>query len=166
MNLTAQRPIVQAPTTYSEGLSCFDRMKNEPAAGNEVFDIVCEGSFAGSDLTRNALQKQIVETVNAVLDRSVKRFIRNLNENIAFNELSQTELLFKRLKKDVHRSLFFTRLSFLPKEFRAELEGSVKDQMCRFWDDTIRFLYDRSLEFSNSELEDLLFLVKRIRLFQ
>ena len=141
-------------------------MKNDPAADSEIFDIVGEGSFAGSDLTRNALQKQIVETVNAVLDRSVKRFIRNLNENIAFNEFLQTELLFKRLKKDVHRSLFFTRLSFLPKEFRAELETSVRDQMCRFWDDTIRFLYDQSLEFSNPELEDTLFLVKRIRLFQ
>ena len=165
MSIAAERTIVQAPTTYQEWLSCFEIMKNSSAAGNEVFDIVCRGSFAGSDLTRNALQKQIAETVNDVLDKSVKRFIRSLNENIAFNDFSQTELLFKRLKKDISKSLFFTRLSFLPEEFRRELEESVKNQMSGFWKDTVKFLYEQSLEFSNSDLEDVIFLIKRIKLF-
>ena len=48
---------------------------------------------------------------------------------------------------------------------RSDLENSVKEQMSGFWEDTIKFLYEQSLEFSNSELEDVLFLVKRIRLF-
>lgn len=165
MSLTTEHAVIKVPTTYQDWLICFDMMKNGSGADNEVFDAACKGSFVGSDLTKNALQKQIVETVNALLDKSVKRFIRNLNENIAFNELSQTELLFKRLKKDVAKSLFFTELTFLPKSFRNELEDSVKEQMSNFWKDTIKFLYDQSLEFSNSELEDVLFLVRRIRLF-
>lgn len=141
-------------------------MRNGSDAGDEAYDAAFRGSFVGSDLTKNALQKQIVETVNAILDKSVKRFIRNLNENIEFNEFLQTELLFKRLKKDVNKSLFFTRLTFLPGGFRKELEDSVKDQMNGFWNNTIKFLYEQSLEFSNFELEGILFLVKRIRLFE
>ena len=165
MSITAEHSTIKVPSTYQDWLLCFDVMKNGSGADNDVFDAACMGSFVGSDLTKNALQKQIVETVNALLDKSVKRFIRNLNENIAFNELPQTELLFKRLKKDIAKSLFFTELTFLPKSFRNELEDSVKEQMSNFWKDTIQFLYDQSLEFSNSDLEDVLFLVKRIRLF-
>ena len=165
MSITAEHSAIKVPSTYQDWLLCFDVMKNGSGADNDVFDAACMGSFVGSDLAKNALQKQIVETVNALLDKSVKRFIRNLNENIAFNELSQTELLFKRLKKDIAKSLFFTELTFLPKSFRNELEDSVKEQMSNFWKDTIQFLYDQSLEFSNSDLEDVLFLVKRIRLF-
>ena len=154
MSIAVEHTAIKAPSTYQDWLVCFDMMKNGSGADTEVFDAACMGSFVGSDLTKNAF-----------LDKSVKRFIRNLNENIAFNELSQTELLFKRLKKDVAKSLFFTKLSFLPKDFRSDLENSVKEQMSGFWEDTIKFLYEQSLEFSNSELEDVLFLVKRIRLF-
>lgn len=165
MSITAERVAIEAPSTYQDWLVCFDMIKNESGANNEVFDAACMGSFVGSDITKNALQKQIIETVNVFLDRSVKRFIRNLNEYITFNELSQTELLFKRLKKDTAKSLFFTRLTFLPKDFRSELEDSVKKQMSKFWKDTVKFLYNQSLESSNLELEDALFLVKRIKLF-
>ena len=165
MSITVEHTAIKAPSTYQDWLVCFDIMKNGSDADNEVFDAACMGSFVSSDLMKNALQKQIVETVNVFLDKSVKRFIRNLNKNIVFNELPQTELLFKRLKKDVAKSLFFSKLTFLPKDFRSELEDSVKEQMSNFWEDTIKFLYDQSLEFFNSELEDVLFLVKRIRLF-
>lgn len=165
MSISLGLPPIKPPSTYQDWLIYFDIMKHGSGIDSDVYDALCMGSFVGSDLTRNALQKQIVETVNAVLDKGVKRFNRNFNENIAFNELSQTEVLFKRLKKDVLMSLFFTRLTFLPKDFRSELEDSVKVEMTRFWETTMKFLYDQSLEFSNPELENLLFLVKKIKLF-
>lgn len=165
MSITVEKTTGNTPTTYQEWLTCFEKMKSGSVAGDEAFDAASNGSFVGSDLTRNALQSQIIETVNAVLDKNVKRFIRDLNESIAFNELSGTVLLFKRLKKDVHKSLFFAKLSFLPEDFRQELEKSVKEQMNGFWEDTITFLQNQLLDFSNSDLEDALFLVKRIRLF-
>lgn len=68
-------------------------------------------------------------------------------------------------KKDVSKSLFFKKLTFLPESFRLELEESVKEQMSNFWEATTKFLHNQSLEFSNSDLEDLLFLVNRIKLF-
>lgn len=165
MSTVSEHTGIKAPSTYQEWLVCFDMIKNGTGADNELFEAVGMGTFVGSDLTKNALQKQIVETVNAFLDKSAKRFIRNLNENIAFNELCQTELLFKRLKKDVSKSLFFKKLTFLPESFRLELEESVKEQMSNFWEATTKFLHNQSLEFSNSDLEDLLFLVNRIKLF-
>lgn len=166
MSIAAEHAAIKAPCTYQDWLACFDRMKNASDADAEVFDAACMGVFTGSEQTKIALQRQLVETVNAFLEKRVKRFLRSLNENIAFNELPQTELLFKRLKRDVERSLFFTKLTFLPQSYRAELEASVKEQMSGFWDNTVSFLRKQSLEVCNAELEDVLFLVKRIRLFE
>lgn len=166
MSILAERTELKAPTTYQEWLDCFEIMKHNPVSGNGVFEAVASGSFTGTEVTKGAMQKQIVETVNAILDKSAKRFIKELNESISFNDLSQLDVLFRRLKRDIEKSLFFENLFFLPKTFRKELSESVKTQMQKFWDDTVKFLYDQSMEFSNSELEDVLFLINRIHLFK
>jgi hypothetical protein len=166
MSIAAERSEITAPTTYQEWLHCFSLMKNGSGPGNEIYEAVIAGSFAGTDRTKSALQQQIVDTVNAILDKRAKRFVKELNDSIAFNELAQVELLFRRLRKEIHRALFFRDLFFLSKGFRTELADSVMKQMNDFWNDTVDFLYEQSLEFSNSELEDVLFLIKRIKLFQ
>lgn len=117
MSIAVEHTAIKAPSTYQDWLVCFDMMKNVSGADTEVFDAACMGSFVGSDLTKNALQKQIVETVNAFLDKSVKRFIRNLNENIAFNELSQTELLIQAPKKGCCEVTVFYKAIFSSKGF-------------------------------------------------
>lgn len=157
---------IKAPATYQEWLDCLDILKGTNAYGTGVYDALVSGSFAGTEVTKAALQKQIVDAINIMLDNSAKRFIKNMNESIVFNELGQIELLFNRLKKDVKVSLFFEGLDFLPKEYRDELSDSVRRQMLSLWNETTSFLYEQSLEYSNSDLEDALFLIKRKKLFE
>ncbi len=107
----------------------------------------------------------MVDTINVVLNRSIKRFVRELNECIAFNELEQAEFLFKRFKKDINKTLFFMQLSFLSGEFKTELYSSISVQMTGFWDDTVGFLKQQAMEYSNSDLEDAIYLIRRIKLF-
>lgn len=165
MSTVLERTKIEAPTTYQDWLNCFELMKNEPASGNEIYDVVVSGSFFGTERTKAAMQRQIVDTVNTVLNNSIKRFVKKLNESIAFNELSELDLLFWRLKKNTHMVLFFNKLNFLPIGFRTELTNSVKKQMSEFWNSTISFLKKQSIEYSNSELEDAIFLIDRIKLF-
>ncbi len=165
MSLLAERTQVKAPCTYQEWLDCFELMKDTRNDNSSAFEAAMQGSFTGSELTEIALQQQLVQTVNYLLDSSTKRFIKLLNQNIAFNDLSQTDLLFRRLKKDVNRVFFFENLSFFPEKLRQDLAEQITTQMTDFWDSTVSFLYKQSLEFSNSELEDVLFLIKRIHLF-
>lgn len=160
-----ERPVAAAPSTYQDWLDCFERMKEVPLSSNGDFDILARGSFTGTGTMQVALERQMVDTINAVLNKSTKRFIRDLNECIAFNELAQVDLLFKRLKKDIHKTTFFLELSFLTNDFKCELYHSLTDQMIGFWDDTIRFLQQQARDYSNSDLEDALFLIRRIRLF-
>lgn len=161
-----ERTSVKTPATYQEWLDCLAVLKGANVYSTGVYDALIAGSFTGTDVTKAALQRQIVDSINAMLDNSAKRFIRNMNDSITFNELSQIELLFNRLKKDVKVALFFETLEFLPKDYRSELSNSVRRQMSNFWNETVRFLYEQSLEYSNSGLEDALFLIKRIKLFE
>lgn len=157
---------MQAPCTYQEWLSCFEKMRHPDGACSEAFDAARRGSFVGSERTRNALQQQIIETVNVLLDKSTKRFTRKLNGCLAFGDFLSVELLFKRLKTDTNCCLFFTELTFLPGEFLVQLEEEIRTKMDAFWGDCIRVLREMCLESLNDEMEDCLFLVRRIRLFQ
>lgn len=160
-----ERAIAEAPSTYQEWLDCFERMKEVPLSNNRDLEVLSLGTFAGTGTMQAAFERQMVDTVNAVLNKSTKRFMRDLNECIAFNELAQVDVLFKRLKKDIHKATFFVNLSFLPNSFKTELYRSVTEQMTMFWDNMIAFLQQQANDFSNSDLEDALFLIRRIKLF-
>lgn len=160
-----ERPATAAPSTYQDWLDCFARMRELPLSGNRDFEVLALGSFSGTSAMQAALERQMVDTINVVLNKSVKRFVRDLNECIAFNELAQVDVLFKRLKKDISKTMFFLNLSFLSGEFKDELYTSITNQMTGFWDDTVGFLRQQAMDYSNSDLEDALFLIRRIRLF-
>lgn len=161
----AERSTISAPKTYQEWLDCFSLMKEQPLSNNGVYEVITFGSFSGTGAMQAALEQQMVDTINVVLNRSVKRFVRELNECITFNELEQAEFLFKRLKKDIHKTLFFMELSFLSGEFKTELYSSISLQMAGFWDETVGFLKRQATEYSNSDLEDAIYLIRRIKLF-
>ena len=160
-----EKSVTAAPTTYQDWLDCFERMKEAPWSANNDFASLSRGSFDGTGAMLVAFQQQLIAAINAALDKSVKRFVRDLNECITFNELYQIDVLFKRLKKDINRTTFFLELSFLSNAFKAELYKSITDQMTGFWEDTVNYLRREALDSSNSDLEDALFLIRRIRLF-
>lgn len=157
---------IEAPVMYQDWLFCLGLLRKNVFPASELYSALTAGTFSGSEKMTAALQRQIVDSVNALLNNSAAKFIRNLNESIAFNELYQVDLLFKRLKKDVSVSLFFEKLEFLPQEFRSELSDAVRKQMSELWNETKSFLYEQMLECSSSELEDALFLINRIKLFE
>ena len=154
-----------APSTYQEWLDCFARMRERSLSENVDFEALAFGSFSGTSSMQAALERQMVDTINAVLNKSVKRFVRDLNERIAFHELAQVDVLFKRFKRDINKTIFFLDLPFLSGEFKDELYASITGQMAEFWDDTVGFLRRQAMDHSNSDLEDALFLIRRIRLF-
>jgi hypothetical protein len=165
MNRTGRHPITTPPCTYQDWLDHFQHVREAPLFSDGWYDILTQGSFSGSDTVLAALEQQIIRTVNTILDRSTKRFIRDLNECITFRELAHMDILFKRLKKNIHKATFFLELSFLSVTFKNRLYQSIKEHMTLFWNNTIRFLRQQSVEFPNGALEDALFLVGRIKLF-
>ena len=145
-------------------MNCFNQMKEEPLSKID-YEQFSKGEFWGSETTLVSLENQMVDAINVVLNRIVKRFLKDFNEYLVFNELSQMDNLFKKLKKDINHVMFFLDLNFLSDDFKKELYNSVSEQMLVFWNDTIDFLQKQANEYYNSDLEDVLFLIKRIKLF-
>ncbi|MBQ8595590.1 MAG: hypothetical protein IJ406_06515 [Oscillospiraceae bacterium] len=164
MIILEEKRLEKIPCTYQDWMNCFNQMKEEPLSriGYEQFSM---GEFWGSEATLVSLENQMVDAINVVLNRIVKRFLKDFNECLMFNELSQMDSLFKKLKKDINRVMFFLDLNFLSDNFKKELYNSVSEQMLSFWNDTIDFLQKQANEYYNSDLEDVLFLIKRIKLF-
>ena len=109
--------------------------------------------------------QKLADTINEMLNKRISKFSKDLNMLISFNELSDIVPLFIRLRNDVEFCLFFMKFDFLDKGIKGELEQSVKAQMEKFWNDTVAFLQRQTMEFSNSDLEDSLFLIRRLKLF-
>lgn len=156
---------VSPPSSYQDWLDCFERMRKDPFSAVQDFEAAAAGTFQGTPAMTAALERQLIDTVNALLDRYTRRFIRHLNGCLADGAYEQLDLYFRRLRNDVRRVLFFRSLSFLPEDFRTELYGGVKKQMEDFWQETVGFLRQQSLEAVLSELEDALLVIRRIKLF-
>jgi len=129
---------IAPPEVYQDWLALFVRVKNERNCPPEVFEALSRGSLTDlTPMTEVSFKEQLLETVNKVLDRGAKRFVKDLNDSITFNDLCQVDILFIRLKKDVRKAMFFESLSFLGKDFVKELSDSLKKQMTEFWDKTV-----------------------------
>ena len=153
------------PVTYEDWLNCFDMLKSGSSVDNGTITAVARGSFVNKGYIAAQYQQRLTETINEMLNKRISRFVKDLNLLISFSELSDIVPLFVKLRNEVNKCLFFTRLGFLDNNVKRELENSVKTQMEEFWDNTIVFLQRQALEFTNTDLEDSLLLIRRIKLF-
>lgn len=153
------------PTTYEDWLKCFDALKSGSAADIETITAAANGRFDDKGYLAARFQQKLAETVNAMLNKRIARFLRDLNTLVSFNELSDIVQLFVKLRNEVNKCLFFTEFGFLEASVRQELESSVKTEMERFWGDAVASLQKQALEYHNTGLEDSLFLIRRLTLF-
>jgi len=153
------------PTTYDEWLNCFELLKAGSSVNTSVIMTITEGSFANRGYIAIQFNQKLAETINEMLNNRIARFLKDLNTLISFNELSDIVPLFIRLRNEVRKCLFFSEFDFLDASVKRELEQSVRTQLDDFWNNTVNFLQRQTLEFSNTGLEDSLFLIRRIELF-
>ena len=165
MEAVLERELLAPPTTYEDWLVCFDFLKSSPSVDNSIAMTIAKGSFVNRGYIAAQFHQKLTDTINEMLNKRIARFLKDLNMLISFNELSDIVPLFVKLRDEVDKCLFFRELDFLDKEIKRELEQSIKTQVEKFWNDTVNFLKRQTLEFSNEELEDSLFLIRRIRLF-
>jgi len=169
MDIVSETGVFAPPATYEDWLKCFDFLKSAPSFDGETAAVIAKGSFenfSGSAYIAGRFCRELTETINEMLNKRVLKFIKDLNLLISFNELADIVSLFIKLRNEVKKCLFFTDLGFLDEAVKKDMEQSVKTQTEKFWDDTVAFLQKQSQEYSNGLLEDALFLIHRINLFE
>ena len=157
--------VSKAPATYKEWLDCFEVLKKFRNIEKEQLERIMEGSFCSSPQMTAIFQKQLIETVNAMLDMRIKHFVRSVNECIEFNEFEFLDLCFVKLKKETAQVLRLAELRFLDSGFRESLSSSIREQLGSFTDKVLGHLGEEASEHGNTALEDALYLIKRIDLF-
>ena len=165
MAAVLERELIAPPTTYDEWLDCFDLLKSSAFVDSRVTMTIAKGSFANKGYIAVQFNQKLAETINEMLNKRISRFLKDLNMLISFNELSDIVPLFVKLNNEVKKCLFFREFAFLDRGIKRELEQSIKMQMGQFWNETVTFLQNQTMEFSNVDLEDSLFLIRRIQLF-
>jgi hypothetical protein len=165
METVLERGISAPPTTYEDWLYCFDLLKSTSSVDNRLAMTIAEGSFVSRGYIAIQFQHKLAETINVMLNKRISRFLKDLNMLISFNELADIVPLFVKLRNEVGKCLFLCKFNFLDENVQLELEESFKVQMECFWNDTILFLQKQTMEYSNADLEDSLFLLRRVQLF-
>jgi hypothetical protein len=155
---------VVPPSTLQEWLDCFDYMKTNKI-DQDFLDQIENGSFEYDEKIKEHFQGHLVDTVNFLLEKYAKRFSRELNYSLELNDFADTYTLFLIFKRDISNCLFFNNLEFLRDEVRQELHQDIKNKMTDYWQDVILFLHQQTAEVNNDDLEDAIYLIKRIKLF-
>lgn len=126
---------------------------------------IARGSFVHQGYIAIQFQQKLTETINEMLNKRITRFIKDLHLLISFNELADLVPLFIKLRNEVRACMFFNRLEFLDQKTKRDLEQEIKTQVEAFWYDTLVFLQRQTMAYANSDLEDSLYLIRRIKLF-
>jgi hypothetical protein len=155
---------VLPPKTYSEWLEYFNYLKSNRFDNTHV-SILKKGSLQSDEQLIVRFQNQLTNLLNTLLEKKTKKFIKEFNYLIECNEMSGLVLLFKRFQKDVICCLFFDELEFLSDDIKLQLSKAVRTRISEFIRDVIRHLKRQTLECNNSELEDALYQIKRIKIF-
>ena len=166
MDTVLEKSALAPPATYEDWLNCFDMLKTNLSSGSEITAVTAKGTFTNQGYIAGQFRQKLAETITVMIDSRISRFVKDLNTLISFNELSDIAPLFYKLRNELRNCLFFVGFDFLDETFKRELEQSVITQTAKFWNDTVSFLYRQALEYSNPGLEDALFLIRRIKLFE
>lgn len=154
----------QPPHTYQDWLDCLEYMEKS-SVGEEFFDMLTLGSLQCSEQMLIRFREHIVVSLNRMIDHRTKRFIRELNRFLEFNDAAGVVALFRKYKKDMEQCMFFKKIVFIQDTFREELSISVENQTKAFLKKVIGHLAGQAAETGNPEMEDALYQIKRIRFF-
>ena len=155
----------QAPEYYADWTVWFRTMKcrNLNRSELELLRLGVCMDLAGS---LEYLEKQTAETLEVMLNRCYRLFRKDLTDIEIYNDTGALYTAFQKLAGRFSQCSFFMQMTFLPQEFRTELLDALRKEACSFWEKRITDLRKLCMEEGNSELEDQLYLIRRIRLFR
>ena len=156
--------LIQAPPqTYAAWLLCFEELGTRPLKAEEW-------AYIGQGICTDAtsvpfLQERIVEVVNAMLKRITHTFERDVQQYIEEEGCEELYRLFASLAMKLQEALFFESMTVLPSVYRQELAASVRNECRSYWSAWLRSLQNSCMESGDYRLEDQLFMIRRIPLF-
>ncbi len=151
---------VRPPVSYQEWTAFLKRLAEGDVPEN-VLQLLEQGTLPEGAYVTERFQQRVVETVDTMLRRSIRRFNRQLSGALEDGDTGSAEVLCIRLKKELDLCWFFQRMHFLDAAFLAELEKALKGQIRLFWKNEIREIRRVNDLAGRPDLEEMLYSMKR-----
>lgn len=155
----------KVPENYQEWAAYLKRLEANEGVFLSAGEIESGSLKDGADAMQK-LERRIVETVNRMMNRSVKRFTKQINEALEWGEADSLLFYARRFKGQIGSCLFFRHMRFLPGEFRDELLEQACAQTFEVFGKIIKELRRIQEESQNDELDDVLYGLGRLRIFE
>lgn len=151
----------QPPKTYQQWLDCFGYLAEHPGDVRAV-ELVRDGSYPGKP--SDAFLVRLSDTVGVLLSFFCQRFLRQLDQALEDSEPDLAPLLASRLRRDLHRCLFYRELPFLDGAYVQELDGGYTLQLQNFWRSFLTQLRRTARDSSDPRMEELMMELSRIKI--
>lgn len=152
----------EVPGTYQEWMDCLKRFQTQPVLQEDILRLE-QGQIAGGAYLADKFQTRVMETVDAMLRRSVRRFDRLMREAMEAGEIDSVQFLCIRLGREMERCYFYRHIRFLEKEFADRLDSELDRQIRLFWEQETREFRKICEEHGSPEMEEMYDFLKRMQ---
>ncbi len=142
-------------------MDCFQYFETQAVKAEDIL-LLEKGSMPFGGYIADRFQKRVVQTVDAMLKRYVKRFNRSLKEAMEMGDFQSIPFLCERTQKEIAYCYFYEHIIFLDKPFAVELSEEVNKQRKLFWLSVLHEMERIHKETCHPELEDIIYLLKRM----
>lgn len=153
--------LTTAPASYQEWMNCFQDMEINPV-NKEDIRLIESGIMPAGGYIEDKFQQRVVQTVDRMLKRYVKRFHYSLKEAMEIGDFESIPFLCQRLRKEMEYCCFFQHIVFLEKTFVSKLQQELDEQIYIFWGKVLREMERIYKEAFHADLEDVIYTLKRI----
>lgn len=153
---------VKIPATYQEWLEYMKKLEAMPVYEEDIL-LLEQGSLPPGGFVADKFQAHVVETVDVMLKRYVRKFNRLVNESMELGTVGDVQILCLRLRREMGNCFFFKHIRFLEKEFARELEKELNLQITLFWKRELREIIRLNEQAYYPELEDLIYSMRRMQ---
>lgn len=151
----------RAPSTYQEWIDCFAYIRSHPNDRAYLVKL-SDGSFHGDSQMLDMYLRRLDDTLREMISARITRFLAQIDELFAENDLDGVEVLSVRFCRDISACFFFKELSGIPQKQKTEFADGFSEQLQQFWSRLIREMKLQAEEHRNDELEELAFRLARL----
>lgn len=152
------------PTDYHSWIQYLDSIEDGDFENN-LQAVLDESSCPEYKGIKSYFHVRIETAVNNIIEsnlRDLKKGIAKFTEN---NEIAGLHILFVRFSKKINRCMFFCYIPFLDNTFKKKMYSATKKEVYNFWDIMLNLLQSEAKKNNNVLLDEELFLIERITLF-
>ena len=156
--------ITAPPADYNGWVECLEALEDGIPDDNAEH-MLSVGTCPEYSGIKPYFHLRIENSVNAIINTCIKELRREVSRLTAEGDVRGLHIAFIRFSKRIRRCLFFNRIPFLDSGYKEELLIKTQDAVNAFWSDTLSSLQNDVRHSDSNALEEELYLIKRIRLF-